>query len=47
MQKKASRIFTEPALLKKLDLDDLLRRITRKNLHEEADFGPAAGKEIW
>jgi antitoxin VapB len=28
-------------------LDHLLKQITRKNLHEEVEFGQASGKEAW
>jgi len=28
-------------------LDELLAGITRANLHEEIDWGPAVGKEVW
>jgi antitoxin MazE len=29
------------------DVDDLINRITARNLHELMDFGPAEGKEYW
>ena len=29
------------------DLDELLSQITPENRHEEVDFGPAVGEEIW
>lgn len=32
---------------KKYSLDELVSRITPKNRHEETDWGPAQGKEIW
>ncbi len=28
-------------------LDELLARVTPENIHEEFDWGPAVGKEIW
>ena len=28
-------------------LDDLLEQVTPENRHEETDFGPAQGKEVW
>jgi antitoxin component of MazEF toxin-antitoxin module len=31
----------------KLSLEELLAVITPENLHEETDFGPPVGKEIW
>ncbi len=30
-----------------LSLDELLRRVTDKNLHGEWDTGPAVGREVW
>lgn len=29
------------------DLEDLLARLTRYNLHAEVGFGPPAGREAW
>lgn len=29
------------------DLNDLLAKVTRRNLHAEIDLGPAAGREAW
>ena len=29
------------------ELTDLLGKVTRRNVHAEADFGPAAGREAW
>jgi antitoxin MazE len=28
-------------------LDDLLEQVTPENRHEETDFGPDQGKEVW
>lgn len=28
-------------------LADLLRRVTKKNIHPETDWGTARGKEVW
>ena len=41
------RIVIEPSRPKSYDLDDLLKGITAKNQHDEADFGKAEGKEVW
>ena len=30
-----------------ITLDDLLSQMTDENLHEEIDFGPPQGKEVW
>lgn len=40
-------IVIEPVRPKVYDLNQLLAGITPENLHAEADFGPAAGKEMW
>ena len=31
----------------KLSLRELLSKVNKKNLHEEIDFGPPIGREIW
>jgi len=41
------QIVIEPVRPKKYILDDLLKGITAKNLHEAVDFGPSRGKEVW
>lgn len=47
VREEAGRIVIEPVRLKDYALDDLLKQITRKNLHHEVEFGPPAGKEVW
>jgi antitoxin MazE len=32
---------------KHYSVDELVRRITPENLHEETDWGPAIGRESW
>jgi antitoxin MazE len=44
---EAGRIVIEPIRRKEYRLEDLLAAITAKNQHEEVDFGPAIGKEVW
>jgi antitoxin MazE len=41
------RIVIEPVHPRGYDLARLVAGITRANLHEEADFGDAVGKESW
>ncbi len=41
------RIIIEPIRNKCFDLAQLLAGMTPDNLHAEADFGPAAGKEMF
>lgn len=31
----------------KITLDELLARVTKKNIHNEIDYGASQGKEIW
>jgi antitoxin MazE len=38
------RLIIQPAAQ---SLDELLARVTRKNVHREVDFGPAQGREAW
>jgi antitoxin MazE len=45
MREENGRIIIEPIHPKRYDLDQLLAGITPDNLHGEADFGPAIGKE--
>jgi antitoxin MazE len=39
------RIVIEPVYPSEIDLDSLVAGITPENLHSEADFGAAVGKE--
>jgi antitoxin MazE len=32
---------------RKLRLEDLLKRVTRKNIHLEIQTGPPRGREVW
>ena len=47
IREEGGRIVIEPLRQKAYDLDALLKGITRKNLHESADFGRPSGKEVW
>ena len=47
VREEKGRIVIEPVRQKKYPLDDLLKGITAKNLHETVEFGPSQGKEIW
>lgn len=47
VREEAGRIVIEPVRQKKYELDQLLKGITRSNLHDAVAFGPAAGKEVW
>jgi antitoxin MazE len=47
VREEAGRIVIEPVRRKAYDLDDLLKGITRKNLHQAVDLGASQGKESW
>ncbi|MEN6578645.1 MAG: AbrB/MazE/SpoVT family DNA-binding domain-containing protein [Phycisphaerales bacterium] len=41
------RLVITPAVKPSVSLDDLLARVTKKNLHGEVDTGPVLGREVW
>jgi antitoxin MazE len=45
--KESGRIVIEPVRRKEYDLAELMKGITRKNLHSEVTFGGPVGKEAW
>lgn len=47
VREESGRIVIEPAQRKEYNLAELLKGITRENLHGEADFGRLVGKERW
>jgi len=47
VREEAGRIVIEPVNRKEYDLAELLKGISRENLHGESDFGGPAGKEVW
>jgi antitoxin MazE len=47
IREEAGRVIIEPLRRKEYVLQDLLKRITRANLHEESSFGRRVGKEAW
>jgi antitoxin MazE len=47
VREESGRIVIEPVRRKEYDLAELVKGITRGNLHEEADFGAPVGKEAW
>jgi antitoxin MazE len=44
---ESGRIIIEPTRQKTYELADLLSGITAENQHQEIDFGPPVGKEVW
>lgn len=47
VREEAGKIVIEPVHKKLYELDELLKGITPRNLHEAVDFGPPVGKEAW
>jgi antitoxin MazE len=47
VREEAGRIVIEPLQRKEYDLAALVKRISRRNLHEELDFGGPVGNEVW
>lgn len=47
VREESGRIVIEPVQRKEYDLAELVKGITRENLHREIDFGGPAGKEAW
>jgi antitoxin MazE len=41
------KVVIEPAKKPEYKLDDLLKGVTKKNLHQSVDTGPAVGREVW
>lgn len=46
-REEAGRIIIEPVQQKVYELDELLKGIKAKNVHEPVDFGRPQGKEAW
>jgi len=45
VREESGRIIIEPAQRREYDLCELVKGITRENLHDEADFAKPVGKE--
>ena len=41
------RLVAAPIRARKMRLQDLLRKVTRTNLHREVRTGPPVGREAW
>ena len=42
-----SKLVIEPVSKSDLNLDDLLARVTKDNIHGKVDTGPPTGREVW
>jgi antitoxin MazE len=47
IREEAGCIVIEPLHRKEYDLGELLKRVSRRNVHREVDFGGPVGKEVW
>jgi antitoxin MazE len=47
VKEEGGRIIIEPVQTPIYDLDDLLARMTPETFHEDGDFGPPIGNEVW
>lgn len=47
VREEDGRIIIEPVRRKQYVLAELLKGITRENLHDESDFGEPVGREVW
>ena len=47
VREESGRSVNEPARRKEYDVAELVKGITRGNLHEEVDLGATAGKQAW
>jgi antitoxin MazE len=46
VREESGRIVIEPVRERKYKLEDLLKGITKDNIHREIDFGGPEGKEV-
>ena len=47
VREEGGRIIIEPVREPVFDLDDMLDRMTPETFHEEIEFGPPVGQEVW
>jgi len=47
IREEGGRIVIEPLNHKEYDLTALVKKINRRNLHQEIDFGEPVGNEVW
>lgn len=47
IREESGRVVIEPVREKDYKLDDLVKGITKHNIHEKIDFGIPEGKEAW
>jgi antitoxin MazE len=47
IREEEGRAFIQPDRGSRDDLDVLLNQMTAETFHDEVDFGPPAGNEVW
>lgn len=47
LEKRGGRLTLRPIATPRVSLDALVRKITPRNRHAEAEWGKPRGKEIW
>jgi antitoxin MazE len=47
VREESGRVVIEPVRGKEYNLFELVKGITRRNLHKEIDFKGPVGKEVW
>ena len=47
MTVRDGKLIVSPMKTRTYTLEDLVSRITPENRHDETDFGPPVGREIW
>ncbi len=44
---REGKVILEPVRKAKYTLDELLKGVSKKNIHPSVDTGPAVGREVW
>ncbi|MBU4271977.1 MAG: AbrB/MazE/SpoVT family DNA-binding domain-containing protein [Planctomycetes bacterium] len=44
---RQGKVVIEPVQKPKYQLDELLKGVSKKNIHASVDTGPAVGREVW
>ena len=47
IREEGNRLVIVPVEKPVFTLEDMLKKIKKENIHDEVDFGPAQGKEVW
>ena len=47
VREESGCIVIEPVRRKEYDLGEMVKRISRENVHKEVEFGGPVGKEVW